>query len=110
MFCGSLLLAQYGKSLLCVRYRYDVIRGVRLKTVELVVEEKPGCPMFLFQDSDMVPVEVRFEETELREKLRGMRARWDSHQKLWMVPFGLVRGTELEARIPEEFINGSKNL
>jgi hypothetical protein len=25
--------------LLCVRYRYDVIRGVRLKTVELVVEK-----------------------------------------------------------------------
>lgn len=48
------LLVQYGKSLLCIRYRYDVIRGVRLKTVELVVEEKPGCPMFLFQDSDMV--------------------------------------------------------
>ena len=102
------LLAQYGKSLLCVRYRYDVIRGVRLKTVELVVEEKPGCPMFLFQDGDMVPVEVRFEETELREKLRRMRARWDSQQKLWLVPYRLVRGTELEARIPEEFINGNR--
>jgi hypothetical protein len=52
------LLAQYGKALLCVRYRYDVTRGVRLKTVEHVEEEKPGCPMFLFQDSDMVPVEA----------------------------------------------------
>lgn len=33
---------QYGKSLLCVRYRLDTIRGIRMKTVELVVEEKPG--------------------------------------------------------------------
>jgi hypothetical protein len=104
------LLTQYGKALLCVRYRYDVTRGVRLKTVELVVEEKTGCPMFLFQDSDMVPVEVRFEETELREKLRRMRARWVSHQKLWLVPYRLVRGTELEARIPEEFINGNRKV
>lgn len=104
------LQAQYGKSLLCVRYRYDAILGVRLKTAELVVEEKPGCPMFLFQDSDMVPVEVRFEETELREKLRRMRARWDSQQKLWLLPFRLVRGTELEARIPKEFINGNRSL
>ncbi|MRR06336.1 MAG: hypothetical protein EG828_05240 [Deltaproteobacteria bacterium] len=41
----KMFLAQQGKSLLCVRYRYDVIRGVRLKTVELVVVEKPGCPI-----------------------------------------------------------------
>lgn len=83
-----------------------MIRGVRLKTVELVVEEKPGCPMFLLQDSDMVPIEVRFEETELREKLRRMRARWDPQLKLWMVPFHMVRGTEFEARIPKDFFNG----
>lgn len=104
------LQAQYGRALLCVRYRYDAIRGVRLKTVELVVEEKPGCPMFLIQDSDMVPIEVRFEETELRERLRRMRARWDPEQKLWMVPYRLVRGTELEARIPQDFFNRSGRL
>ena len=102
------LLARYGTSLLCVRYRYDEIRGVRLKTVELVVEEKPGCPMFLLQDSDMVPIVVRFEEAELRERLRRMRARWDPEKKRWMVPYRLVRGTELEARIPEKYLNGSR--
>jgi hypothetical protein len=68
------LLAQYGKALLCVRYRYDERRGVRLKTVELVVEERPGVPLFLLQDGDMVPIEVGYEETELRERLRRMRA------------------------------------
>ncbi len=35
------LVEQYGKSLLCVRYRYDENRRVRLKTVEIIVEEKP---------------------------------------------------------------------
>ena len=34
------LVAQYGDALLCVRYRYDEKRGVQLKTVELIVEEK----------------------------------------------------------------------
>jgi hypothetical protein len=102
------LLACYGKALLCVRSRYDAARGVRLKTVEIVVKEKPGCPMFLLQDGDMVPIEVRYEEAELRERLRRMRARWDPGQKAWMVPYRLVRGTELEARIPEGFINGSR--
>jgi hypothetical protein len=102
------LFAQYGKSLLCIRYRYDEIRGVRIKTVELVVEERPGFPRFLLQDGDMVPIAVSFEEIELRERLRRMRARWDPEQKLWMVPYRHVRGTELEARIPEDFFNGCR--
>lgn len=83
---------------------------MRLKTVELVVDEKPGAPMFLLQDGDMVPIVVKFEETELREKLRRMKARWDPQQKIWMVPYRFVRGTELEARIPKEFTSGNKRL
>ena len=35
------LVDQYGDKLLCVRYRYDEIRGVKLKTVEIIVDEKP---------------------------------------------------------------------
>jgi hypothetical protein len=34
------LIEQYGKSLFYVRYRYDEERGMRLKAVEIVVEEK----------------------------------------------------------------------
>jgi hypothetical protein len=33
------LLEQYGDKLLCVRYRYDEKRQVRIKTVELIVSE-----------------------------------------------------------------------
>jgi hypothetical protein len=102
------LLKQYGKALLCVRYRYDKIRGVRLKTVELIIEEIPLSTEFRLRDGDLAPVEVRFEETELREKLRKMRAKWDPQEKLWFVPYRLIRGTELEARIPEEFKNGDR--
>jgi len=36
------LLAQYGDRLICVRYRYDVQRKKRLKTVELLVAEPIG--------------------------------------------------------------------
>lgn len=38
------LVEQYGESLICVRYRYDKTLGVRLKTVEVIVEEKPWQP------------------------------------------------------------------
>ncbi|WP_041267036.1 hypothetical protein [Geotalea daltonii] len=43
------LVEQYGDALLCVRYRYDEKRGVRLKTVENIVEEKP-CRRSPYQD------------------------------------------------------------
>lgn len=50
------LVEQYGKSLLYVRYRYDEDRGVRLKTLEIVVEEKPWQPTVRFRDCDIVSV------------------------------------------------------
>lgn len=95
------LVEQYGDALLCVRYRYDEKRGVRLKTVELVVEERPQR-LPRFRDSDVVPVAVAFEEVELREQLRVMRAKWDPQVKLWFVPYRLIRGTDLESKIAVE--------
>lgn len=35
------LVEEFGDRLLCVRYRYDDERHVRLKTVELIVDEVP---------------------------------------------------------------------
>ncbi|NTW89058.1 MAG: hypothetical protein HGB26_08070, partial [Desulfobulbaceae bacterium] len=63
------LFEQYGDALLCVRYRYDEKRGIRLKTVEIVVEEKPSI-LSRFKDGDIVSLSVHFDEIELREQLR----------------------------------------
>jgi hypothetical protein len=95
------LVEQYGDALLCVRYRYDEKRSMRMKTVEIVVEERPFAPS-RFKDGDIVSVSVHFDEMELREQLRTLRARWDSQAKLWFVPYRLIRGTPLEARIIAE--------
>jgi hypothetical protein len=98
------LVEKYGDSLLCVRYRYDESRGVRLKTVEIVVEEKPWQPPFRFQNRDIVPVSVAFEEKALREKMKAAGGKWDPQTKMWLVPYGVVCGTELEKRISNEFL------
>jgi len=102
------LAEKYGDALICVRYRYDETRGIKMKTIEIVIEEKPAP--FRFTDGDIAPVKVAFEETDLRDKLRAMRGRWDPVEKLWFVPYRLIRGTELEKRIPDEYLNGSKRL
>jgi hypothetical protein len=69
------LVEQYGDRLLCVRYRYDEHRRIRLKTVEIIVEERPWQPPFRFRDEDLAPVAVGFGETELRDKLRKLLAK-----------------------------------
>jgi len=38
------LVQEFGQKLLCVRYRYDPVRRMRHKTVELVVESAPWDP------------------------------------------------------------------
>ena len=87
------LVEKYGDALVCVR----------LKTVELVIEEKQWQPPFRWRDSDIVPVAVCYAEKPLREKLKALGGRWEPENKHWQLPYGLIRGTELEARIPSDF-------
>jgi hypothetical protein len=63
-----------------------------------------------FRDGDLAPVAVGYGETAVREQLRKLRAMWNPEAKVWLVPYGKIRGTELEARIPAEFLNGSRKL
>jgi hypothetical protein len=93
------LVEQYGDALLCVRYRYDEKRGVHLKTVEIIVEEKAAGSVVHFRDDDMVKLIVAFTENGLRDRLKAAGGRWDPQEKLWLVRYSAVRGTELEERI-----------
>lgn len=94
------LLAQYGDRLLCVRYRFDENRGVKVKTIELIVDERPlTAPRF--HNDDLVPVHVGYDEQELRQQLRTLRGRWDAERKLWYVRYGMIKGTQLEERLVE---------
>lgn len=96
------LVEKYGDALLCVRYRYDESRGVRLKTVEIIVEEKPRKLAIRFRDEDIVTIIVAYTEKVLRDKLKAAGGRWDPQEKVWLVPYGSIRGTELEERILKE--------
>lgn len=102
------LVEKYGKALLYVRYRYGEDRGIRIKTVEIVVEEKPWSPFLRFRDEDIVPMTVNFSETDLRERLKAAGGRWNPEEKLWYVPYGPIRGTELEERIMMDFTKGRR--
>ena len=95
------LTEQYGDALLCVRYRTDEKRGVRLKTVELIVEEKPlHCSGRYFKEDESVNLIIAFGETALRDRLKSLGGRWNPDEKIWHVTYGAIRDIpELEERI-----------
>jgi hypothetical protein len=51
---------------------------------------------------------VAFEKKVLRDKFKAAGGRWDPLSKVWYVQYGIVRGTELEGRISDNFINGKR--
>jgi hypothetical protein len=97
------LVEKYGDALLCVRYRDDEQRGVRLKTVELIVGEKPLPSGRRYQDNDMVALAVHYSEKIFRDIVKAAGGRWDQEQKLWRIKYGAIRdNAELLGRIIPE--------
>ena len=94
------LAEEYGSALVCVRYRYDNRIGMRVKTVELIVESKPWtAPTPRFTDTDLVPVFIGFSDKPSRESAKDAKGRWDPEQKLWLIRYRRIKGTELEKHI-----------
>jgi len=92
-------LEQFGDKLLCVRYRYDEIRQVRMKTVEIIVEERPCKPPLRYRDQDIVAVMVPYTMKALRDRLKAAGGRWNPEKQLWFVKYGNIAGTILEKHI-----------
>lgn len=98
------LLERYGKRLVCVRYRYDAVARRRYTTVELIVAEAAWEPVDrkprLNRPADeMVYVRVGFGEEGLRAKMKALGAIWRPQQKVWELPWGVVRGMGIEDRV-----------
>ena len=91
------LVRKYGDRLLCVRYRYDLRTARRVKTVELIIDEadwEPGPDVLVY-------VQVAYEERALRERLKQHGGRWHPRQRLWSLPYAMVKQLRLTHRIAD---------
>ena len=94
------LQAQYGDRLVCVRYRYDALRRMRVKTVEIAVESKEWAPPpAKFPDNKIVSVHIAFTEEALKKLAKSAGGRWDPNAKVWRLAYGKVKGTPLEKHL-----------
>ena len=90
------LLAQYGESLVCVRYQIDKKAQKRYTTVELIVDEK-----FYFSNTKPVQVwvKIEFNETELRQHAKLAGAKWNAEAKVWEMDYDTAVKLGLKKRI-----------
>ncbi len=101
------LLAKYGKSLVCVRYRYDEQTKQRVKTVELIVDRVEWRPEAGFSDGDAV-VELRVgrQEYGVQQQVKAAGGKWDPEARVWRLSRERVERLGLESRIVEGDIYG----
>lgn len=94
------LVNVYGDALLCVRYRYDEESRSRVKTVEIVVEKKSWTPpQPRYANDEKILVRIAFTEDKLKNMAKIAGGRWDPEKRLWLIPFGKIKGTALEKHI-----------
>jgi hypothetical protein len=101
------LVEQYGASLLCVRYRYDEARHKRLKTIELVVEERDWSPPIA--STAIVGVQVAFREAELQQQVRQAGGKWNPTRRVWELRYDRAVALGLKDRIAPDDVSISRN-
>jgi len=91
------LLARYGASLLCVRYRVDEDTRESLKTVELVVRRRSlkreaecqGSGRFGDRAESAggrrVALRIGLRERDLQRRVKSAGGRWDRVRRVWVL-------------------------
>jgi hypothetical protein len=94
------LVEQYGSKLVCVRYRYDDELGIRYKTVELIVDEKPWTPPTAnYRPTDLVHVRIEAHEVRLRDAIKLLGGRYQRSTDTWLIAYAAVTALRIQPRI-----------
>jgi hypothetical protein len=87
-------LKEWGEKLIAVRYREDPEENAMYTTIEIIVDkrERPtpqvsNQKLLAFKRKQIVALAVRYEETQLRNKLRHYQAKWSKKEKLWLTSY-----------------------
>jgi hypothetical protein len=93
----------YGDRLIAVRYRYDPVTRKRMKTAEIIVDEREWIPAQTdSQPHELLQVDIGYHEVELRTKVKEAGGRWDAQKTAWILPRHRIVKLGLQHRIKHE--------
>jgi hypothetical protein len=96
------LTQQYGNRLIYVRYRYDNKRKKRLKTIELIIDEREWEPgKNEISENEIVYIRINLMERQLQKKVKTVGGVWNRNKKVWELSYRQVLNLGLEERIVE---------
>ncbi len=85
---------EWGENLVAVRYREEPKKKKVFTTIEIIVDERDKSPtpvnrhkQLAIERKKVVAVSVKYQETELRHRLKERGARWSQQLKLWLVQY-----------------------
>jgi len=94
------LVEKYGEQLVCVRYRYDDELGIRYKTVELIVDEKPWKPPAArHRPTDLVHIRIDPYESQLRDAVKLLGGRYHRQTDTWLIAYAAATALRITDRI-----------
>jgi hypothetical protein len=97
------LVERYGDNLLCVRYRYDEQKMMMYKTIEIIIEEKPGqVDKQKIQKHKIMDIRIGYNEVELRSRIKACGGKWDASKKVWQLTYDKVKELDLLDRIVDD--------
>jgi hypothetical protein len=107
------LLDLYGDRLLCVRYKFDTMGPLRLKTMEIIVDSSPWIPADdNFPNSTLVELKIGAAEKLLQQKIKTAGGLWNGLKRRWEISLGKVKEIGLRDRIDSKTLPrraGNKN-
>lgn len=96
------LVEKYGDRFICMRYRNDYERNKRLKTIEIIIEEKELKPINKIPANKTMHLRVAYGEIEVASLVKHAGGKWNRAKKYWELPYQQVKSLGLEGRIINE--------
>jgi len=91
---------KYGDKLVCVRYKYDINKKEKIKTVELIVSRDYWNPdSTKISPNKIVGLRIRYGEIELARRVKSLGGKWNRQKKVWEIPYRYSKILRLENRI-----------
>lgn len=93
------LVEIYGDNFVCLRYRIDTQNRKRLKTVEIIIEEKDLELKGRIPANKIMHLNIAYGEIEVAMLVKNAGGVWNRRNRYWELPYQQVKALGLEKRV-----------